>query len=108
MNFKELVAQDNKRIFLNPDEFGEQHKIDGKEMLIIIDNYEEIEREKRMSSNVDGIFLKQILFYVTQETFGENLPVVGRVMRVDNKSYTVTDAINEDGVYSISLRAVKS
>lgn len=108
MNFKELVAQDTKRIFLNPDEFGEEHEVNGNTMLVIVDNNEEIEREKRMSSRADGIFLKQVLFYVSSTTFGDKLPVIGNVMRFDKKSYTVTDAIDEDGIYSISLRAVKS
>jgi len=108
MNFKELVAQDTKKVFLNPDEFGEEHEVKGDMMLVIVDNNEEIEREKRISSHADGIFLKQVLFYVSATTFGDKLPNIGSVMRFDKKSYTVVDAIDEDGIYSISLRAVKS
>lgn len=108
MNFKDLVEQDTKQVFLNSEEFGEEHTVDGKRMLIILDNNEEIEREKRMSSHADGIFLKQVLFYVTEKEYGEELPIVGRMMRLDDKAYTVIDAIDEDGIYSISLRAVNS
>ena len=107
MNFKELVAQDKKKVFINPEEFGEEHEIDGKTVMVIIDNNEQIERQKRITSNSNGIFLKEILFYVAEENF-RNLPAIGRVMRFDKKSYTVTDAINENGIFSISLKAVKS
>lgn len=107
MNFKELVAQDTKKVFLNPDEFGEEHEIDGKMVMVIVDSNEQIERQKRVVSNSDGVFVKEILFYTSKESIG-NLPVIGRVMRFDKKSYAVTDAIDENGIYSISLRAVKS
>lgn len=107
MNFKELVAQDTKKVFINPEEFGEEHEIDGKTVMVIIDNNEQIERQKRITSNSNGIFLKEVLFYVEEESFG-NLPSIGRIMRFDKKSYTVTDAINENGIFSISLKAVKS
>lgn len=106
MGFKDIVAKDIG-VFLNPDEFGEEHEIDGKAIMVIVDNNEQIEREKRVTSNAEGVYLKEVLFYVSQEALG-NLPVVGRVMRFDKKSYIVTDAIDEDGIYSISLRAVKS
>ena len=106
MNFKELVAQDTKKVFLNPDEFGEEHEIDGKMVMVIVDNNEQIERQKRVVSNSDGVFVKEILFYASKESIG-NLPVIGRVMRFDKKSYAVTDAIDENGIYSISLKAVK-
>lgn len=107
MNFKELVAQDTKKVFINPEKFGEEHEIDGKTVMVIIDNNEQIERQKRIPSNSNGIFLKEVLFYVAEESFG-NLPTIGRIMRFDKKSYTVTDAINENGIFSISLKAVKS
>lgn len=107
MNFKELVAQDTKKVFINLEEFGEEHEIDGKTVMVIIDNNEQIERQKRITSDSNGIFLKEVLFYAAEESFG-NLPSIGRVMRFDKKSYTVTDAINENGIFSISLKAVKS
>lgn len=108
--FKELLRMDNEAVFLNPDEFGEEHIISGRKMMIIIDDNEMIEREKRQTSGRDyrqGIFNKQLLFYVSAKMFG-SLPAVGRSLVLDNRTYTVTDAINEMGIYSISLEAVKS
>lgn len=107
MGFKDFIENDIENVFLNPEEFGEEHEIDGKMVMVIVDNNEQIERQKRVASNSDGVFVKEILFYASKESIG-NLPVIGRVMRFDKKSYTVTDAIDEGGIYSISLRAVKS
>lgn len=107
MNFKDAISDDINNVFLNPDEFGEEHEINGEIMMVIVDNNEYIEREKRVVSNADGVYLKQILFYVSKNVMG-NLPIIGNVMRFDRKSYTVTDAIDENGIYSVSLSAVKS
>lgn len=107
MTFKELLEQEAKRIFLNFDEFGEKHLIDGKEMLVIVDNNEHIEREKRQTSRAEGLYIKELLFYVSKEDFG-SLPAIGRICRFDRKDYIVADAINEDGIYSITLEANRS
>lgn len=46
-DFKDMVQADIKEIFLNFDEFGEIHTINGEEVLIIVDENELTEREKR-------------------------------------------------------------
>ena len=66
-------------------------------MLILIDDNEMIEREKRqtgMEAYRQGIYKKQILFYVKAEEFGK-LPAVGRALIMDGKRYTITDAVDE-------------
>lgn len=100
-SFKKLVQQD-KNIFLNLKEFGEPHQIDGIEMTVLIDKLELIEREKKERTYEDGIYQENILIYVFQEEFGE-LPCVDDIVTVDRKKYLVKDAVNEDGIFSISL-----
>lgn len=102
-SFKELVQQD-RSIFLNLEEFGEPHQIDGTEMTVLIDKLELIEREKKERTYEDGIYQENILIYVFQEEFGE-LPCVDDIIVVDGKRYLVKDAVNEDGIFSISLEA---
>jgi len=108
MTFKEEILLDNKNGFMNEDEFTERHIINGVEMPCIIDNNEQIDREKRYqykkSLYADGVFIKQLLIYVRAEDFGA-LPQIGRAITFDKKSYLVSDAINEDGVYSLCLEA---
>jgi len=107
MSFKELLRQDVKSVFLNPAEFGEEHTVNGKPMLIIIDDNELTEREKRMKSNMDGIYKKQTLIYVSALDYGP-LPGVGKPVKIDGVTFLVTDSINECGVYSLHLEANKS
>lgn len=111
MTFKEQIAKDNRTVFMNQDEFAETHLINGVEMPCTIDNNELIDREKRYqykkSLYADGIYLKQLLIYVRAEDFGP-LPAIGRIVTFDKKSYIVSDAINEDGIYSLCLEANKT
>ena len=46
MTFKEQIACDNRRVFMNLDEFSDVHTVNGKEMAVQIDNNELIDREK--------------------------------------------------------------
>lgn len=108
MTFKDIIKNDIDTTFLNEDEFAEKHVVDGKEMTIIIDNNEMLEREKRYKEQIEkGTYVKQILFYVKAGEFGR-LPRIGRLLNLDGKNYIVTDAIREGAMYSISLEANKS
>ena len=107
LTFKELLRQDVKTVFLNPAEFGEEHTVNGKRMQIIIDDNELTEREKRMKSNMDGIYKKQTLIYVSALDYGP-LPGTGKPVKIDDVTFIVTDSINEGGVYSLHLEANNS
>ena len=103
--FKDVLKSDIKRVFLNIAEFGEEHEINGETVLIIIDENELTEREKRIRRRMDvELHKKQLLFYVAAEDFGP-LPSPGRLLNLDGKKYEITEADDEDGIYSISLEA---
>lgn len=102
--FKDIIADDITETFINTDEFSDEHTVNGKKMPIQIDNNEQIEREKRLNQHMDGIYTKQMLVYLKASDFGK-LPKQGTVFNLDGRIYTVTDAIDEAGVYSITLEA---
>lgn len=103
-----MIRRDIKNVFFNFAEFGEMHLINGQEVLIIIDENELTEREKRYKSgNNFEQHKKQLLFYIEAENFGP-LPSPGRTLELDGKKYQITDAANEDGIYSINIEAVRS
>ena len=104
MTFKNILARDVKQVFLNPAEFGEVHKVNGTPMTIVLDDVENIEREKKMKYSMDGIYARQILFYVSTAEFGP-LPGQGDLVSLDGKEYMVMDATDECGIYAITLEA---
>jgi hypothetical protein len=107
MSFKQIVQRDIEEIFFNQEEFSDTHTIDGIEMVAMIDDMENIEREKKMKSNMDGIYARQILLYVKASEFG-GIPAHGRILTLDSRKYTVVDAVDEGGVYTITLEANRS
>lgn len=102
--FKDIIANDVHQTFLNPDEFSDIHKVNGKDMPVQIDTNEQIEREKRMNQNVDGVYMNQKLIYVAASDFGA-MPKQGAVLNLDGKIYRVADAVDEYGIYSITIEA---
>ena len=109
MGFKEQLFKDIDAVFLNPEEFGESHTVDGKTMNVIVDNMEIIERSKKQieEGRIEGIYKRQLLFYVSRKEFGK-LPAVGRILTFGGKDYLIADAVDEGAVYSITLGAITS
>ena len=107
MTFKEAIASDVHEVFLNTEEFSDTHLVNGVPMAVQIDDNEQIEREKRASQHMDGIYLNQKLIYVAASDYGP-LPKQGSMITYDRRKYKVADAIAEDGVYSITLEATRA
>ena len=108
MTFKDQVQLDIGDVFFNFDEFATLHKINGKQMLAIVDDNEIIDREKRYNhvkgAHGDGVYLREKLVYVKAEDFG-GMPAALRVLDLDGKTYRVVDTTDEVGVYTITLEA---
>lgn len=107
MTFKEILRKDVHDIFMNTDEFSEIHIVNGVKMPVQIDSNEQIEREKRVQSHMDGMYKKQLLIYVSALDYGP-LPGIGKPVTIDGAKFIVTDSINEGGIYSLHLEANKS
>lgn len=104
MGFKDVIKADVHKVFLNVEEFSDTHVINGVEMPVQIDSNEQIEREKRFNQNMDGIYKNQKLIYVAASDFGP-MPKQGSILTIDKRTYRVADAIDEGGIYSITLEA---
>jgi len=104
MTFKDIIADDIHTTFLNVDEFSDIHVINGTEMPVQFDENEQIEREKRFNQHMDGMYLNQRLIYVAASDYGP-LPKEGSLLTMDGRKFRVADAIDEGGVYSITLEA---
>jgi hypothetical protein len=108
--FKDIIHNDCSDVFLNIEEFSDEHIINGQTLKCQVDDYEQISREKRYQYNRslhgDGIYLKEVMIYVLADEFNKHfnsLPAVGRTLILDGRKYLVSDAQDEYGIYSISL-----
>ena len=112
-SFKSIIAEDVQKTFMNPEEFSDIHNLNGVNVPVQVDSNEQIEREKRFNQHMDGIYLNQKLIYVSAEDYKKapgrsGMPKQGTALSLDGKIYRVADAIDEGGVYSITLEANKA
>lgn len=109
MTFRECIAADLQKTFLNTAEFAEEHEIDGRKMPCMIDANELLERRGvvREGEHKDGLFRADRLIYVPSAEFGR-LPAVGGVLTLDGETYTVREATDEAGLYAIYLEVNRS
>lgn len=107
-SFKEQIAADISGVFLNEQEFADKHTIDGKEMTVVVDENELLERDKaRMGTHQDGLYKSRRLIYVSREEFGPR-PPIGKQLNFDGRLFRVADCTEEAGMLAITLEAARS
>ena len=105
-SFKECIAADVPQ-FLNRLEFAEIHSIDGKDMTVLVDENELLERDKAkvMGVSMGGIHKARRLIYVARAELGTR-PAQGRQLSLDGRLYKVQECTEETGILAIELEAV--
>lgn len=102
--FREQIAEDIKNIFLNPDEFAEEHELNGKTCICNVQNPTEQEMFLQGES-YEGFEVTHgglITVYVAKDDFGE-LPSEGQTFTLDGEYCVVDDASDEKGLLRITL-----
>lgn len=109
MMFKEILREDIRALFFDLGEFAELHEINGRQMCVILDSNELLERESgnRIGRHQDGLYRAQMLLYVKAEEYGAR-PKVGSMLYLDGKPYRVSEAVDEGGVYSITVEVSRA
>ena len=98
--FKNMVEADIKNVFINPDEFGEECRIEGKRVTIVIDNDELKERQGGQDLAVaesGTLFYAYTADLPPRRAAGSNLNINGRECLIDAWS-------EDDGVSTVVLR----
>lgn len=103
MNFKDLIKEDSN-VFINPEEFGEDHVIDGKIVNVIVDNETLKSRNKK---EYDGIVQADLLYFAKEEDLLKE-PIPESVQLFDGIPYVIFDAKLDCGVYEVILQANKN
>lgn len=108
-SFKEQIAADISGVFLNEQEFADKHTIDGKEMTVVVDENELLERDKAKIGTYQqgGLYKSRRLIYVSCEEFGPR-PPIGKQLIFDGRPFRVADCTEETGMLAITLEAVRS
>lgn len=107
-SFKEQLEHDNTSVFINAEEFGEEHSIDGELLTVVIDNDLIHERPALSTSGVDfyaeGVYLSTITFFVEKYKLGY-IPVENQQMRFDDYPCIVKRVSESFGMLEITLDA---
>lgn len=96
--FQDMVRQD-MGVFFNPDEFGEEHSIDGKTVVCVVDDQTYRDRK----GGAEFAISQSTVFLFAQN---EDLPPrrePGEELRLDGVPYTVETWDEDMGVSSVSL-----
>lgn len=105
--FKEQIRADLD-VFLNSREFADRHTIDGREMTVLVDENELLERDKsRLGTHTDGLYKARRLIYVSRAEFGPR-PALGRQLNFDGRIFRVEDCTEEAGMLAIELGVSRS
>lgn len=104
--FQKQLLQDIHQTFANKEEFFQEHTVNGKRMLIMVDENENLNRTKFQKEFHEGIQAERMLIYVKASDFGRK-PAHGSKVTIDGMAFSVSSALNEYGMYSITLEAAR-
>ena len=107
--FKDLVEAD-REVFINIDEFGESHDVDGTVINVVLEDekIEELNGSQTQSSPT-AVLLSQsdlILFAKTEELPARKMR--GETLYIDDVGYTVDTWLDEMGITRITLHLPES
>lgn len=106
MNFKDQVDQDITKVFHNALEFAEVVEFyindTPKKALAVLDYGKYTDREKTKSDHAEGLFLCDLIMYVSLEDMGQ-MPRKGQVMEIRGEEYNIEKVVLEMGELTIYL-----
>ena len=100
--FKDLVQSDVEDVFLNSEEFAEEHVINGYQVHCILDK---VINEAHSEDSYVGVFVNQLKIYV--KTGDILTPDEGDLIQVDGSNHIVQSVSEEMGVLVIVAAANK-
>lgn len=105
--FKNLVARDIENVFLNIDEFAEEHNLNGTTCKCILQDVSVAEGlyiDEQMSQSYPRLYGSRLLVNCKTAALPE-VPVTDQNFRVDGKLYIVESCDNDMGMLTIQLIA---
>ncbi len=124
MSFKDRVLKDVKNVFLNTDEFAENHDViyDGKtyeKIPVVLENNTMTEnpnqgrRDFKTTTQIDGIYISSITAFIALEDLGGVIPEQNSTVEIDDgealgkpffRKYNVLSSACDMGMITLELR----
>lgn len=98
-NFKEMVSNDLCMTFLNLEEFGEEHQVEGKTIPAVLD---ENALKQRQGGQEFGVAESSLQLYAAVEDLPARRPA-GEGINVDGREYIINDWSEDMGIATIAL-----
>ena len=103
MSFKDQIKQDLSYVFLNLDEFADLHRIEGKEVPVVIDS-DMLEKLSKIGDNrIHGMDEADMVIMGKASDLPENLDP-GRLLNLDGREVIVVTTTSEMGLVQIAVR----
>lgn len=103
MSFKDQIKQDLSDIFLNLDEFADLHRIEGKEVPVVIDSDIMAKLSKIGDNRIHGMDKADMVIMGKASDLPENLDP-GRLLNLDGREVIVVTTTSEMGLVQIAVR----
>lgn len=103
MSFKDQIKQDLSEIFLNLDEFADLHRIEGKEVPVVIDSDIMAKLSKIGDNRIHGMDEADMVIMGKASDLPENLDP-GRLLNLDGREVIVVTTTSEMGLVQIAVR----
>lgn len=103
MSFKDQIKQDLSDIFLNLDEFADLHRIEGKEVPVVIDSDIMAKLSKIGDNRIHGMDEADMVIMGKASDIPENLDP-GRLLNLDGREVIVVTTTSEMGLVQIAVR----
>lgn len=103
MSFKDQIKQDLSDIFLNLDEFADLHRIEGKEVPVVIDSDIMAKLSKIGDNRIHGMDEADMVIMGKASDLQENLDP-GRLLNLDGREVIVVTTTSEMGLVQIAVR----
>lgn len=103
MSFKDQIKQDLSDIFLNLDEFADLHRIEGKEVPVVIDSDIMAKLSKIGDNRIHGMDEADMVIMGKASDLPENLDP-GRLLNLDGREVIVITTTSEMGFVQIAVR----
>lgn len=103
MSFKDQIKQDLSDIFLNLDEFADLHRIEGKEVPVVIDSDIMAKLGKIGDNRIHGMDEADMVIMGKASDLPENLDP-GRLLNLDGREVIVVTTTSEMGLVQIAVR----